>query len=88
MNRQFAYALLEARAALKFEINSPNGMIISRAVNARTIIPWLFRHNVTEVKPPYTRKRKIQAWNDLNNWMVKRGFEPGILERAKTQEAK
>lgn len=81
MNKAFAYALIEARAALRLEINSPTGMVATRNVNARTIIPWLVKNGVTDVTPPYTKKRKIKAWNDLNAWMIKRGFEPGKLER-------
>lgn len=74
------YQLASARAALKLEING-NGMIPSRAVNARTIIPWLVTQEITTVTPPYTRKRKVQAWNDLNAWMTAHGFPAATLER-------
>lgn len=74
------FRLVQARSALRLEVNG-NGMIASRAVNAKTIIPWLVTQEITQVQPPYTKARKVRAWNDLNDWMIAHGFEAATLER-------
>lgn len=78
--RMFGLALIQWRSALKLEIKSTTGMVASRHMNARTIIPQLYEYGITDVLPNYSKKRKIQAYNDLNKYMVSKGFEDKPLD--------
>lgn len=72
--------LIQYRMALKLEILSTSGMVASRHMNARTIIPQLFAWGITDVEPNYSRKRKIKAYKDLDTFMTENGFEPKPLD--------
>ena len=76
----FGVTLIQWRMALRLEIQSTSGMIASRFMNARTIIPRLYEYGITDVLPNYSKKRKIQAYNDLNAFMAKNGFEDKPLD--------
>jgi hypothetical protein len=73
-------ALIQFRAAMGLELRSNSGMIASRRVNAKTIIPILVEMRITHVSAPYTRARKIRAYNDLDKFMTDNGFEPRPLD--------
>lgn len=75
----FGARLIIARIALGVEIKSAGAMIASKGANAKTIIPWMYRMEITKVQPRYTQKRKRQAWDDLNEYMVALGFERRTL---------
>jgi hypothetical protein len=79
-DKMFGVTLIQYRMALKLEIQSTSGMIASRFMNARTIIPRLYEWGITDVLPNYSKKRKIQAYNDLNAFMVANGFEDKPLD--------
>jgi hypothetical protein len=77
---RFGAQLIQFRMALKMEILSTSGMVASRHMNARTIIPQLYEWSITDVLPNYSKKRKIQAYNDLDKFMTDNGFEPKPLD--------
>lgn len=79
----FGATLIQYRAALGLEIRSTSGMVASRFVNARTIIPQLYEWSITDVLPKYSKKKKIQAYNDLNKFMVEHGLEDKPLDLPK-----
>jgi hypothetical protein len=67
------YALLMWRTALGLEIKT--GMMAGRNVNAKTIIPQLVALEITDVAlTRLTRPRKIKAYEDLNAFLVSKGF--------------
>jgi hypothetical protein len=68
------YQLVEARIALKFEIKHGHGP--TRAVNSKSIIPWLYKYYITEVcQARYSQEHKIKAYNDLNKYMTDHGMD-------------
>ena len=79
-DKMFGVTLIQYRTALGLEIRSTSGMVASRFMNARTIIPRLYEWGITDVLPNYSKKKKIQAYNDLNKFMVDNGFEDKPLD--------
>ena len=73
-------ALIQFRCALGLELRSTSGMVASRRLNAKTIIPVLVDWGITDVPTPYTRARKIRAYKDLDKFMTENGFEPRPLD--------
>lgn len=73
-------ALIQFRAALGLELRSTSGMIASRHVNAKTIIPILVQWGITDVPAPYTRARKLKAYKALDEFMTAHGFQAKPLD--------
>ena len=67
------YALLMYRRAMKLELTT--GMMASRNVNCKTIIPQLNTLEITDIKPSFTRAKKIAAYNALNEHIAANGGE-------------
>jgi hypothetical protein len=82
-NQALGMTLIQYRSALGLEIRSTSGMVASRHMNARTIIPRLYEWSITDVLPKYSKKKKIQAYNDLNKFLVEHGFEDKPLDLPK-----
>jgi hypothetical protein len=62
-------ALIQFRAAMGLELRNNSGMIASRRVNAKTIIPMLVAWGITDVSAPYSKARKLRAYNDLDKFI-------------------
>lgn len=75
-----AAGLIQFRSALGLEVRSTSGMIASRHVNAKTIIPILVSMGITDVPSPYTKARKRKAYTDLDRYMTANGFQPRPLD--------
>jgi hypothetical protein len=76
----FAYSLITFRSALGLELRSKNGMVASRFMNAKTIIPQISHLGITDVTGRLSRKKKIKAYDDLNAFMVANGLEDRPLD--------
>lgn len=80
--QMYAFSLIQWRSALGLELRSTSGMVASRHVNARTIIPQLEQLGITKVTGKLSRKKKIKAYDDLNAFMVASGFEDRPLDES------